>query len=362
MKNSLFYLLAAALLLPLAASAQRRKAPARPTRAAAPSPARPVAAAGTFEVLAGKADIFATVHYKDGSASAARFSIMTSVAVNAAGTVYVADTDNHVIRKITAAGEVSTLAGLAGTAGSADGAGAAARFNKPMDLAVDAAGTLYVADTDNHTIRKVTAAGVVTTLAGAAGTAGSTDGPGATARFAYPAGIAVVSANLGGGTVYVADGRHTIRRITAAGEVSTLAGLASTKGSDDGVLTEARFNRPTGVAVDAAGIVYVADQGNNLIRRVSPIGEVTTLAGRGGAASSGDGLGTAAGFKSPGHLAVDAAGTLYVSDGIGDLRIVAPDGAVTTLPALTNRYPNGVAVGPKGRLYVTSMGTVLVRR
>lgn len=155
MKNPLFYLLAAALLLPLAASAQQRKAPARPTRAAAPSPARPVAAAGTFEVLAGKADIFATVHYKDGSASAAHFSIMTSVAMNAAGTVYVADTDNHVIRKITAAGEVSTLAGLAGIAGSADGAGAAARFNKPKDLAVDAAGTVYVADHNNHTIRRI---------------------------------------------------------------------------------------------------------------------------------------------------------------------------------------------------------------
>lgn len=98
MKNPLFYLLAAALLLPLAASAQQRKAPARPTRAAAPSPARPVAAAGTFEVLAGKADAFATVHYKDGSASAARFSIMTSVAVNAAGTVYLTDTGDHTVR------------------------------------------------------------------------------------------------------------------------------------------------------------------------------------------------------------------------------------------------------------------------
>ena len=158
---------------------------------------------------------------------------------------------------------VSTLAGLAGSQGSTDGTGAAARFINPSSVAVDAAGTVYVADQSNHTIRRITAAGVVSTLAGLAGSQGSADGTGAAARFYYPGGVAVDAA----GTVYVADqNNHTVRRITAAGAVSTLAGLAGSQGSADGTGAAARFRTPSGVAVDAAGAVYVADQNNHTIR------------------------------------------------------------------------------------------------
>ena len=144
------------------------------------------------------------------------------MAVDSAGNVYVADTDNHTIRKITPSRVVRTLAGLAGSHGSADGTGSAARFNFPLGVAVDSAGNVYVADTDNYTIRKITPSGVVRTLAGLAGT-GSADGTGSAARFNFPQGVAVDSA----GNVYVADtSNHTIRKITPSGVVSTFAGLA----------------------------------------------------------------------------------------------------------------------------------------
>ena len=151
---------------------------------------------------------------------------------------------------------VTTLAGLAGSSGSANGTGSAARFYYPFGVAVDSAGNVYVADTGNNTIRKVTPAGVVTTLAGLAGSSGSADGTGSAARFNYPSGVAVDSA----GNVYVADtGNNTIRKVTPAGVVTTLAGLAGSPGSADGTGSAARFYYPHGVAVDSAGNVYVAD-------------------------------------------------------------------------------------------------------
>ena len=166
--------------------------------------------------------------------------------------------------------------GLAGSYGSADGTGSAARFYCPCGVAVDSAGNVYVADSDNHTIRKVTPGGVVTTLAGLAGSSGSADGTGSAARFYDPYGVAVDSA----GNVYVADYRnHTIRKVTPGGVVTTLAGLAGSSGSADGTGSAARFYYPYGVAVDSAGNVYVADTCNNTIRKVTPGGVVTTLAG-----------------------------------------------------------------------------------
>ncbi len=222
-----------------------------------------------------------------------------------------ADTDNHTIRKITSAGVVTTLAGSAGISGSADGTGSAARFNNPNGVAVDGSGNVYVADTCNHTIRKITSAGVVTTLAGSAGSSGSADGTGSAARFNYPYGVAVD----GSGNVYVADtNNHTIRKITSAGVVTTLAGSAGSSGSADGTGSAARFNYPYGVAVDGSGNVYVADTANHTIRKITSAGVVTTIGGTAGVMAGTDGVGGSAQFAYPWGVAVSTAGVLYVAD------------------------------------------------
>ena len=263
-------------------------------------------AVGTLAGLAG------SIGSADGMGSAARFKYPDGVAVDSAGNVYVADTQNHTIRKITSDGMVSTLAGLAGSIGSADGMGSDARFKYPSGVAVDSAGNVYVGDAENNTIRKIIPAGVVSTLAGSAFTpAGSADGTGSAARFYYPTGVAVDSA----ANVYVADLlNHTIRKITPAGVVSTLAGLALHQGSADGTGSAARFYGPDGVAVDSAGNVFVAEQGNQTIRKITPARVVTTLAGLAGYIGSADGTGSAARFYIPKGVAVDSAGDVYVAD------------------------------------------------
>jgi hypothetical protein len=226
----------------------------------------------------------------DGTGSAARFYNPWGVAVNSAGNVYVADAYNHTIRKVTPGGVVTTLAGLAGSSGSVGGTGSAARFYYPYGAAVDSAGNVYVADTGNCTIRKVTPGGMVVTLAGLAGSSGSADGTGSTARFSAPYGVAVDSAGNG----YVAD--TLIRKVTPSGVVTTLAGAAGGSGSANGTGSAARFNKPCAAAVDGAGNVYVADMCNDTIRKVTPGGVVTTLAGLAGSDGSADGTGSAACF------------------------------------------------------------------
>jgi sugar lactone lactonase YvrE len=269
----------------------------------------------------------------DGSGSAARFNWPSGVAADSAGNLYVADTANNLIRKVTPEGSVTTVAGLVESWCSVDGTGAAAWFLSPCGVAADGAGNLYVAD--NCAIRKVTPAGAVTTLAGLAGVQGSADGTGAAARFSslnWLSGVAVDDA----GNVYVADVWNcTIRKVTPDGVVRTLAGLAGTSGSADGTGSAARFNLPQGLAVDGAGNLYVADYGNSTIRKVTPGGAVTTLAGLAGAPGSADGAGSAARFAQPAGVAVDGAGTVYVADTVGDtIRKVTPGGVVTTLAGL----------------------------
>jgi hypothetical protein len=183
------------------------------------------------------------------------------VAVDTNGNVYVANGGNSVIRKITPAGVVTTLAGLAG------------EFDDPYGVAVDNAGNIYVTDNGKHTLQKVTPAGAVTTLAGLAVYAGSADGMGSTARFYAPQGVAVDSA----GNVYVADTfNNTIRRVTPAGVVTTPAGGAGMYGGADGTGSAVRFNSPTGVAVDAAGNLYVADYYLSTIRKGYPALTITS--------------------------------------------------------------------------------------
>lgn len=310
----------------------------------------------------------------DGGGASARFSSPTGVAIDGAGNVYVAESVNNTVRKITALGDVTTLAGTAGAAGSTDGVGSAARFRTPSAVAVDTAGNLYVADYGNHTIRKIAADGTVTTLAGSAGLSGSTDGTGAAARFASPGGVAVD----GTGNVYVADTANcAIRMINSAGVVTTLAGAAGTFGSTDGTGAAARFFLPFGVAVDSSGNVYVADTSNSTLRKIAPGGAVTTLAGRAGQAGSADGLGPAALFRSPRAVTVGPTGTIYVADFANDtIRTVSAGGAVATLagtagikgsgdadgPSASFRGPSGIAVDIGGNIYVADSGNHTIRR
>ncbi|MEY4093564.1 MAG: hypothetical protein RLZZ53_763, partial [Acidobacteriota bacterium] len=198
----------------------------------------------TFTTLAGTSASVSTS--ADGTGQEAQFDAPRGVAIDRDGTIYVADTRNNIVRKITSSGVVTTLAGTGGTEGATNGTGAQARFNEPFGVAVDDAGNLYVADASNNAIRKITAAGVVTTFAGG-GAAGIDDGSGTSARFDEPRGICIDST----GTLYVADyDNHTIRKITSAGVVTTIAGRADVPGSADGQGTAATFRGPMGIAVD----------------------------------------------------------------------------------------------------------------
>jgi hypothetical protein len=269
---------------------------------------RKVSPAGVVTTFAGSAGLSGSAN----GTTAARFAWPSGVACDASDNVYVADTGNETIRKITPGGVVTTRAGSPGQVGSADGAGATARFSSPQGIACDAAGNLYVADTENSTIRKVTPAGVVSTIAGLAGQTGSVNGFGGASRFNRPIGIATSAS----GTVYVADTtNHTVRSVNpATGSVATLAGLAGTYGISDGPGDNARFSTPTGIACDASGNVFVVDYGYGQLRKVTPAGVVTSIAGDPGMGGSADGVGIAAGFYHPRSVACDAAGTIYVSD------------------------------------------------
>src|ERR1035437_403540 len=265
---------------------------------------RQITPGGAVSTLAGLAGVSGSA---DGTGSAALFNQPQGVAGDGAGNVYVADTGNHTIRQIAPGGVVSTLAGLAGISGSANGTGGSARFYQPEGVAVDSGGNVYVADTWNHTIRAITPGGVVSTLAGLAGTNGTTDGTGGAARFYQPQGVAVD----GAGTLYVADmGNQTIRKIMAGGAVSTLAGLAGSYGSADGTGASARFYGPASVAVDGLGDVYVADYFNQTLRKVTAAGVVTTLAGSPGNFGSADGANSTVRFWNPAGVAVTGTGSL----------------------------------------------------
>jgi hypothetical protein len=340
---------------------------------------RKVTPDGTVTTLAGLAG---TSGNANGPGSAARFNFLCGVAVDGATNVYVADAGNSLIRKMTAAGTnwvMTTLAGRAGVIGSVDGTNSAARFNWPQDLAVDSVGNIYVADTDNHTIRMVTPAGVVTTLAGRAGVFGFADGTNSSARFWEPKGIDVDSK----GNIYVADNaHHTIRKVTPVGTnwvVTTIAGLQRKFGSADGIGNAARFAGPWDVAVDRTGQLYVADGANHLIRKMTLVETnwvVTTLAGLEGNYGSTNATGSKAQFAGPSGVAVDRGGNIYVADQINyTIRKISPEQEVTTLAGLagyggnasgTNSdarfWPNGLAVDSATNIYVADSWNNLIRK
>ncbi len=313
--------------------------------------------------------------FADGQGSAGRFNYTGSVRVDAAGTVYVADASNHTVRKITPAGFVSTLAGSPGQAGYADGPGGTARFNGPAGVAIDAAGNVFVADSQNYAVRKITPGGVVSTLAGNPGVAGHADGTGAGATFTDPENLAIDAA----GNLYIADGSgNAVRKVSPAGVVTTLAG-ATQAGTVDGTGAAARFDLLAGIGVDSAANVYVGDFNNNAVRKITPLGVVTTLAGLPGAKNTGstDGTGNAARFYGPTGLAVDASGNVFVADFFNNaIREITPAGVVTTLAGLSTdaenidgatslaRFngPSDVAFDASGVMYVADGINCTIRR
>jgi len=316
----------------------------------------------------------------DGPGRDARFDWPSSLAVDTTETIYVADTSNNVIRKITPAGMVSTLAGGFGGSkgsGSADGVGRAARFNYPIGIAVDLNGFIYVADQGNATVRKITPDAVVTTLAGLAGNRAVIDGQGSAARFQSISGITADAL----GNIYVAD-CACIRKITPDGYVTTLAGVGCVWGNVDGIGANARFNGLEGLTTGPGGDLFVVDAGNALIRKITPAGNVTTLAGGYpplyiGDFDQFDGTGSEARFYVPKGITSDNNGMLYVAE--GRVRTVTPGGLVTTLPAAslfaTNHNPpddageilpfnqvTDISIDAAGNMYVAEYFRGVIRK
>lgn len=343
-------------------------------------------AAGTFHVVAsasGRASATATVTvtpgvallagqidgFLDGTGPKARFRIPDGLAFDAAGNLYVSDTKNAAVRKVTAEGVVTTLAGD-GTPGTADGPGKTARFLSPQGIAVDKAGNVYVADFDDHTIRKIDPSGVVSVFAGRHGTPGTADGSADVARLRGPTALAFTST----GALLVADyGNHTIRSVTADGTVSTIAGSGGDPGSVDGdALSTARFKGPCGIALDAAGDLYVADEGNYSLRKVSG-GVVSTLAGKLGERGYEDATGEAARFTEICGVTVGSGGDVFVTDPYNyAVRRVTSGGVVSTFAGGAYGGTNGAAArfvdpgrivtGPGGDLFLSEWSAHDIRR
>ena len=309
----------------------------------------------------------------DGTGSAAQFSSPNGMAIDGQGNIYIADTGNSTIRRVSPGGGVTTFAGTAGTVGSADGVGAAAKFSSPEGVAVDGSGNVYVADTGNDTIRRITSSGLSSTIAGVAGQSGSSDGTGGTALFNGPAGIAVDSS----GNLYVSDGGNdTIRKISPTNVVTTLAGVALQAGYIDAFGIGARFNNPSGIALDSAGNIYVNDLGNQFVRKITSAGGVSTLASTKGPVDLGDaskfnGVAT----DSVGNVYLTA-GPVYTDEGIGivgfasTVLVISPSGVVSTLQvwtgvgssfgagAIVPTAVTGTAVDSSGNIYVLAGGVL----
>ncbi len=324
----------------------------------------PSADYGQTSTLAGSGSIGSA----DGTGAAASFNYPVGLGIDASGNVYVADRFNHKVRKMTPAGVVTTLAG-SGVPGGVDGTGAAASLDNPWGIVVDPSGNLYVTELYGSRIRKITPAGAVTTFAGS-GVQGSTDGTGTAATFNYPSGI-VMDAS---GNLFVADGvGHKIRKITPAGVVTTFAGSGA-PGSANGTGTAASFKLPFGLAIDAAGNLYVGEEGNFDIRKITPAGVVTTLAG--GTQGSADGTGAAASFQDPWGLTVDAAGNIIVADTYSHkIRKITSAGVVTTIAGTgvpgsaegkgilaSFNFPNGIVFNSSGDLYVADQSNHKIRK
>jgi sugar lactone lactonase YvrE len=340
---------------------------------------REITPLGVVSTLAG---IAGQVGSSDGSGPGAMFHFPAGIAVDGLGNVYVADECNQLIRKVTPSGAVTTIAGKVGTQYIADGQGSAAAFFSPMGVAVDNSGNIYVADAANGAIRVINPAGFVSTLAGSTAVnayaptylATGADGTGSAAQFFFPSSVSLDSS----GNIYVADTyEDTIRKVTPSGFVSTVAGATLQVGDTDGPGSAARFSQPCAVASDSSGNVYVADAGNNTIRKIVTTGNVTTLAGTSGYVGSSDGLGGAAEFVSPSGITTDASGNSYVADSADDtVGEISSAGVVSTLAGTSGVmgdadgagtsaeffYPTGIAADSNGNIYVADTGNSTIRR
>ncbi len=295
-----------------------------------------------------------TAGFANGVAATAQFDNLNGVCADAAGNIYVADISNQRIRKIDGSGNVSTYAG-SGTGGFANGAAATAQFSNPFGVCADAAGNIYVADLNNSRIRKIDGSGNVSTYAGS-GAFGFVNGAAATAQFDSPVGVCADAA----GNIYVADaGNNRIRKIDGSGNVTTYAG-SGTAGFANGAAATAQFDYPSGVCADATGNIYVADQFNRCIRKIDGSGNVTTYAGSGGAGSA-DGCALTAQFGAPAGICADAAGNIYVADNGNSLirKISPPPPPPTLFTAATATPPFSILGQPYTYTFTANGGAPL---
>ena len=305
-----------------------------------------------------------------GAATTAQLNSPTAVAPDAAGNLYIADTYNNRVRKVDTAGVITTVAGDGTRSYGGDGGAAtSAQLNRPISLALDGSGNLYIADVWNNRIRMVNSSGNISTVAGDGTSGFSGDGGAATeARLFSPFGVALD----GSGNLYIADAaNHRIRRVSSTGTITTVAGDGSESyGGDGGAATSAQLSTPSDVVLDGSGNLYIVDQNNHRIRKVSSTGTITTVAGTGAAGYSEDGgAATEAQLNSPAGLAVDGSGNLYIADldnhrirkvdSAGIISTIVGDGlqgdSAAAAAQLRLRDPYGVTLDGLNNLYIADM-------
>ncbi len=329
-----------------------------------------IQAQDAVSTLAGQAQVSGAVN---GSGTNALFNDPAGIAMDASGNYFIADSQNHAIRKITTNGVVTTFAGQLGGPGIANATGTNATFNTPSGLAFDGGGNLFVSDTGNNIIRKITSSGAVTTFAGVAGGGGFLDGASGSALFNSPLGVTVAT----NGAVFVADsGNHCIRKISTGGTVTSFAGNPQVWGAADGSGTNAQFNAPCGLAFDVKGNLFVSDANNNTIRQITTNGVVTTFAGAAGQDGMADGGLAAVRFRGPAQLAFDRQGNLFVADSFNQtIRKISTNGMVSTVSGAAGAIgagdgtngvarfynPYGLAVAADGSLVVADAYNEIVR-